>query len=222
MGFRDGGWIVILVGGVFFVIGGLIAFGGAVSWLEARQLSTQPTLNLQALEAAALDETVLLEGTISENNTLQFRSFVAYYQDRYDGEDCSHDDDGNLDCTSIWTHQQRVIPSIWLDVPGGRTQVINTDYEIPYPTSWQSTEQLIDFETMRYQGLEVGKPIFVKAVVSQAQDGVALTAEFVAGADRETYLGNERSSAYFEIIFGGIFALVGGGLIVIFMFAFKR
>ncbi len=222
-----GSLTLILLGGLFVVVGVLVILSGIFNSLLANRVSTNPSLNLSALKATSPGEDVFVEGTISEKNTLQLRAFVAYNQDLYDGQTCTQNSDGNnrnsnrKDCTLFWVTEERITPVLVLDLLDGQVRVLNEDYEIHYPTSWQPSGQLIEQESIRYQGLEVGKPVFVKGVVSLDQEGVGLTAEFVAGTDRETYFANEQGDASSLIILGGFFAFVGAILLVVWFFMFK-
>src|SRR3712207_9480492 len=97
---------------VFGIIGGfLLLFGlifGAVglsSQRAAGRLETIPVLDLAGLSQAAAGAEVALEGKISERNPFEFRPFVAYISQRYEGERCRNDpnddDDMRTDRKSV-------------------------------------------------------------------------------------------------------------------------
>ena len=216
-----------LVGGLFLIIGGLAILYGFVSTFQVSTLSTAPSFDLSALEAAAPGEEVFLEGTVSEKNPLQLRAFAAYYQELYDGQSCTREGDspvGNRNrtsCTLHWITEERVTPPLWLDLPDGQVRVLNDDYEIVYAANWQPSEQLIIQETIRYQGLEIGRPIFARGVVARDPEGVGLTAEFIAGTDRESYFANEQEEASSLFFLGGFFVFLGGMFLAVWFFMFK-
>ena len=213
MSFKAGGWIFVFIGTLFLLIGLGIVWVGFSTRSQVNNLGSQPLWKLSDLQTGSVGASGVFEGQVSENNPLLFRGFVAYWQELYEGEDCSRDSDGDTDCTSIWTLQARQIPPISLDLPAGRVKIINADYAILYPTTWQNQAHLVEFVTKRTSGLEVGHPVFVKATLGSAGETPTLQAEFVAGLNRADYLAAERVSALGFLIFGGIFALVGGGLL---------
>ena len=222
-----GSLTLTLVGGLFCIMGVLVIIGGLVSTFQVSSLSTAPSLNLSTLKATAPGEEVFVEGSISEKNPLQFRAFVAYNQELYDGKSCTREGNNptgsknRVDCTFFWITEERVTPPLWLDLPDGQVRVLNTDYEIVYPTNWQPSDQLIAQESIRYQGLEVGRPIFAKGVVGRDHEGLGLTAEFVAGTDRETYFANEQGDASSWFFLGGFLVFLGGIFLAVWFFMFR-
>jgi len=213
MSFKEGGWILVLIGTVFSIIGIGVVLAGFFTLSQRNEIEKLPVLTLANLQDSPAGQAGVIEGKVSENNTLLFRGFVAYWQELYEGQDCSRDDDGNTDCTAIWSVRDRQIPSIWIDLPQGRVKVVNNGYELYYPTTWQSQDQLVEFVTKRYSGLEVGKVVFVRGTTVTAADAPSFQAEFIAGVDRAGYLAGERDSARGSFIFGGLFAFIGLALL---------
>jgi hypothetical protein len=207
------------IGGVFLLVGLIFLGVGVSSQREAGHLAEVPVLDLADLGQAAAGIEVALEGKISERNPFELRPFVAYLSQRYDGERCRdepNDDDNRLECESIWTQTERVTPPLWLDLPGGRVRLTNTDYQIHYPPfTQQSTTELIKNETKSYQGFRIGDPVFAIGQVVSEAEGPALRARIVAGGNQQSYLANTRSEANLFTWLGGLFAVGGGVLIVV-------
>lgn len=222
MTFKGGGWILLLLGTVFGGVGLFVIWlGFSIRW-ETTAVEQLPAFSsMTALQQANPSGQVVLEGKISENNQIFTQAFVAYIRKIYEGEECTRDDDGNRDCKSIWTENERETPPLWLDLSDGRVRVMNEDYQLEYPTTWQDTEQLIDNHTQQYLGLKVSSPVFVKGQLTTSGETAAFQAEFVAGVDRVGYLAGQRRGATLVFIFGGIFGLVGLILLVTFVRAVR-
>jgi hypothetical protein len=199
-------------------IGLVTAWLGFSTRREATAVEQLPAFaSLTALRQANPSGQVGLEGKISENNQIFTQRFVAYIREVYEGEECRRDDDGNRDCESVWRENGRETPPLWLDLSDGRVRVVNDDYHLQYPTTWQDQERLIDYQTQRYMGLEIGSPVFVKGQLTPNGETSDFQAEFVAGVDRAGYLAGQRQEAMGLFLFGGIFGGVGLILLVIFV-----
>ena len=200
-------WKQILFGAIFFVVG--LPFIG-VGWHQANEadrLNDLPLFDLASLTQSGPGLAGTLEGKIAERNALPFRTFVAYVQERYEGEDC--DDDG---CDSIWSEIERQTPPLLLDLPEGRVRVINDTYYLTsFPVTWQASEELVAYETTRYQGFEIGSPVFVVGATARDGDTPAFSAEFIAGGDRAAYLADQRFGARLFLGLGALFSLIGVG-----------
>lgn len=213
--FQKYGTVIIfgIVGGAFLLFGLLFVGIGFASQQTAGQVETIPVLDLAGLGQAAGGAEVALEGKISERNPFELRPFVAYLSQRYDGERCRddpNDDDNIRSCEAIWTQAERVTPPLWLDLPGGRMKLTNTDYQVHYPPfTQQSTPQLIKNETKVYEGFRIGDPVFAIGQVISEAEGPALRARIVAGGTQQSYLANSRGEARGFTLIGGAFALIG-------------
>jgi hypothetical protein len=206
--------------GALFLLVGLIFVGvGISSRQDVGRLETIPVLDLAGLRQSAGSGEVALEGKISERNPFQFRPFVAYIRQEYQGQRCDQNDNdntNNLNCRAIWVEDERVTPPLWLDLPGGRANVANTNYELQYPPfAQQSSPFLIARQTKSYQGFRVGDPVFVLGQVVSGDESPVLQARVVSGGNRESYLANARGAANIFTLLGSIFTLLGGVLLVI-------
>lgn len=201
---------LIVFGAIFFVAGLPFVWVGWYLGNEADRLTQLPVFTLAELTQSGPGLAGTLEGRIAERNELHFRTFVAYVQERYDGEDC--DDDG---CEAIWTVIERRTPPLLLDLSEGRLPIINNSYYFEsMPVTWQASEDLVAYETTRYRGFEIGSPVFVVGTTARAGDAPAFTAEFIAGGDRADYLANQRFEARLFFWMGALFSLIGVGAVV--------
>ena len=202
-----------IIGGAFLLFGLLFVGIGFSYQRSAGRLEDIPVLDLNGLGEAVAGAEVALEGKISERNPFEVRPFVAYLSQRYDGERCRddpNDDDNIRTCEAVWTQAERATPPLWLDLPGGRLRLTNTDYQIHYPPfSQQSTTELIKNETKAYQGFRIGDPVFAIGQVVSEAEGPALKAGVVAGGTHQSYLARSRSEASNFTLIGRVFALIG-------------
>lgn len=206
------------VAGIFLLVGLVFGGVGLVFQRNVGRVENLPVLNLAQLGQAAGTEAVV-EGKVSERNPFQVRPFVAYIRQEYQGQRCNdnlNNNNNNLDCEAVWVEDERVTPPLWLDLPGGRARLANSDYQIQYPAfTEQSTPLLIENETKTYRGFRIGDPVFVIGRVVGGAEGPALQARVVAGGNRQSYLANSRSEANIFIWLGGILALMGGLLLAV-------
>jgi len=149
----------------------------------------------------------LIEGRISERNRTQFRLFVAYVRYEYQGED----DDGD----SQWVEDERVTPPLLLDLPGGRVQLENSDYDLQGDLiEWLSEPNLtwdrLNREgTKSYRGFERGNPVLAVGAIVQGATGRELRAEWLYRGTRTEYIEDQRSSTEVASWIGWDFVLIG-------------
>lgn len=185
--------------GVGFVIGGM-----------SNQQQIETTQSIPLFTAAQLAEVVSgtpvsVEGRISERNESAFEGLVIYTEHQYRGTEC--DSDG--DCREVWLETERVTPALWLDVAGDRVRLNNTDYALYYyPEIWQTTPELVEYETREYRGFRRGALVYVSGRV-KTNDGVTIEAEFVSGGSRDDYVAARRAEVFFLLLFGLIFGGIG-------------
>jgi hypothetical protein len=205
--------IFIFVGAFFLLMGLIFVFAGMSSGREVDRLETLPVLDLAGLNDTAAGTEALLVGRLSERNPFQFRPFVAYIRQEYQGQRCRDDlsDDDNIEeCEPIWVEDERVTPQLWLDLPGGRVQLANTDYALQNPSSAQQLPPYLkEHETKFYEGFRIGDPVVVVGYVADDPEGPAFRAVVVAGGDRPTYLTNERSESRVFTGIGWVFSVLG-------------
>jgi hypothetical protein len=209
---------LILCGiGAVFLLAGLIIgiFGSRGAAAEADRAAAMRPLTPSQVERLVIGDTVMVEGVLSERNTLRFRNFVAYISERYYGTD----DEGK----SSWRVDERVTPPLLIEVDevGSATvQIGNNNYRIEQPHErWQDQPQLVatasgDGNTMRYEGLVVGPLITTIGTVQRGSEGPELQAEFIYGGTLAAYIAEKRGEAawfpWFGAIFGGIGLLLLG------------
>jgi len=220
------GLIFAVIGTIFLGVG-LAIYGSS---LDLRQqidrAEALPLLTLDQLANRPAGTEALLEGKIAERNPLHAEGFVAYIRSEYRGERCTRDDDGYQDCESVWSEDEWQTPELWLDLAAGRAQVVNTNYELQNaPVTWQSTDTLIEYQTKRYRGFKINSPVLAGGVVARSNQAPAFAAKFIYGGTRQSYLADQRSQAgslgTMGFVFGGLgglFVLIGGGLIWFFNF----
>lgn len=221
------GTIFTAAGSIFLIVG-LISLGNSFDLnRHIDHIEALPVLTLAQLDDTPPETEAVLEGNVAERNPLHINGFVAYVSFEYQGERCTTDDDGHQDCEDIWLQQESLTPELWLDLPDGatprgRARLANTDYYVDNaPVIWQTTEALVEYETLEYKGFKINNPIFVVGTTTQNGDTPTFNAEFIYGGDRDTYLTNERDNAsglfWFSIAFsafGGLFVIVGGALLI--------
>jgi hypothetical protein len=218
-----------MVGAIFAAVGTIfLAVGLYFVWVsfdvsrQIDQIESLPVLSLSQLNDTPLGTEAVIEGSVAERNPLHVNGFVAYVSFEYQGERCTTDDDGYQDCEDIWLQQESLTPNLWLDLPGGRARLSNTDYYVENaPVTWQTTETLVEYETLEYEGFKINNPVFIVGTVAKNGDIPAFNAEFIYGGDRDTYLSDERDDAnglfWFSIAFstfGGVFVVIGGALLL--------
>ena len=209
------------IGGIFLLVGLLIVWQSFNRSQEIDQIAALPLLNVAQLNNTPTGTEAVIEGKIAERNPLYTNGFVAYTNYEYQGERCTEDDDGYQDCEDIWVEQEYLTPILWLDLSDGRARLHDTEYLIEgAPVTWQTTETLLEYKTLKYEGFKIGNPVFAKGTVVKNGDGPAFDAEFIYGANRETYLSDQRngtSSMFWTGVafssLGGLFVVVGGVLL---------
>lgn len=215
------GIFLTIFGIVFLVVGITFIRTSSTTTQETDYIETLPLLSAVQLQDTRAGTEAVIEGRIAERNPLHDNGFVAYVRSEYQGERCTTDDDGNEDCEAIWIEDERITPTLWLDLVGGRTHFFNTDYDVQnVAVTEQSTETLIEKETRRYEGFKIGNPVFTKGIVTADEEGPALNADFIYGGNRDIYLTNRRDEAGSSLLGGIIFsafgavALIAGGVLL--------
>lgn len=206
-----------LFGGIFLLVGlGLLLAGARLS--EAtRQAATLPLLNAAQLSQAPPGAMVMIEGKIAERNPLHAEGFVVYLLRLYQGERCSSQGGtATPKCEAVWTEKERVTPPVWLDLADGRVRLANADYALYHPPAFrQSTETLIQDETLRYEGFKINSPVFAQGTVVVDGTGSAFKADFLYGGSRDAYFSDQRSASNVFFWLGVAFSGVGGGVLVV-------
>ncbi len=205
------------IGGLFVLVGlGLLLQGRSQVQEIERVGASQIVRTLAQLSQIPPGGAAMLQGTISERNSLFEQDFAAYVRHQYQGEHCvtptaTRDNyRGATTCQPIWTEDKRETPRLWLDLSEGRVQLANTDYRLQNPTNaWQSTSSLIENRTVLYEGFKIGAPVFTQGSVVMDGETPALRAEFIFGGDSQTYLDTQRSSSNVLFLLGSIFMAVG-------------
>jgi len=209
------GIFLTIFGIVFLIVGISFVRASSATTQETDYIETLPLLNATQLQDTRAGTEAVIEGRIAERNALHDNGFVTYIRSEYQGERCTEDDDGNEDCEEIWIEDERITPTLWLDLTGGRTHFVNTNYELQnVAVTVQSTDTLIEKETRRYEGFKIGNPIFTKGIVTADAEGPALNADFIYGGNRNIYLTNQRNQAGNSLLGGIIFSAFGGVAII--------
>lgn len=206
-------FILPAIGLLFAILGALVVFYFAPTFNQAAAgVERMSPLTAATLAESPAGQEGLIEGRISETNPLQFRLFVAYVRYEYRGQD---NDNGN-DNESKWVEDERVTPALLLDLPGGRVQLANSDYQLEgMRVKWQSDSTLTwnswsGEGTKSYEGLERGNPVLAMGTVVEGANGREFRAEWLYGGARDTYLDDQRTSAQVTRWVGLAFLVVGG------------
>jgi len=195
------------VGLVFMAVGSGLLWGSGAAARQADEVAGWPLVTAAQWPQLAAGQTVAIEGRISERNPVAAEGLVAFVARQYLGVKCSNDNSN--DCRPAWAEVQRVTPALWLDAPGGRVQLANTDYTLANPPEVrQTTPQLVAGQTVEYRGFRPGSPVFTGGVINQA-DGVTLRATFLAGGDRAAYLATQHGAADTLLTIGIVLAAFG-------------
>lgn len=213
-----GRMVALIFGLVFLFLGVLFLFIGYRTGQDAEALAALPIFDLAALESQPVGTEGVIEGRIAERNPLQFETLVAYIQTQYQGEDC--DDDG---CQSIWTEQERVVPPLWLDLTGGRVKINNSGYAL-YQTStvWETSEQWVAYETLRYSGLVINDAVFAVGRVAPVDGGPNFEADTLYLGRRDAQVTADRFTGQVLFWLGLALSLIGGGCLVVIVRGFLR
>ncbi len=204
------------IGTIFLLVGLFIIRDSFNTGYRIDHVETLPLLNVAQLTSTPPGTEAVIEGKIAERNLLHINGFVAYISYEYQGERCTQDDDGHQDCKDIWTETEYLSPLLWLDLPDGRARVLDTEYRIENaPVTWRSTETLVEYKTLSYEGFKIGNPIFVGGDVPARAEGPAFNADFIYGGDRKTYLINQRGEATSLFVMGLVFSSVGGLFVIV-------
>jgi hypothetical protein len=204
-GLNVGGVTFLAFGLIFGLTGVAMLAGSCAARQQVDELAAAPLLSIEQLPALEAGQPVAVEGRISERNTAAHESLVVFVAREYGGVDC--DDDGS--CSAIWAEVERVSPAIWLDLPGGRLRLSNTDYDLlNAPETWYTDREPIEDQTLEYAGFRMGNPVFAAGTIDTG-DGRTLRAEFLFGGSRADYLTAERDSADSLLLMGLIFGSFG-------------
>jgi len=192
------------IGIIFTLVGAGFLWGHSNTQNEIRLVEQIPLVTATRLTDMSSDTSVAIEGRVSERNT-SHNGLVIYTIFQYRGYEC--DDEDSNDCEEVWLQTERVTPALWLDLTDGRVRIGNNDYwAFHEPKKWQTTENLIEMETLEYRGFPIGSPVFVLGKVSKT-DGVVLNADILSGGNRQDYLDSRVEEAntllLMSIVFGG-------------------
>ncbi len=197
-----------LIGAIFTVIGAVFIGVSYNSSAEAERVGAMAPLSAQQLGDLPDGSAVIVEGRISERNTALRDGLVAFTEHLYRGIECD-DNDNSDSCHEVWAETRRATPALWLDIPGGRLRLSNTDYQLNNPPErWQTTPALIENETLEVSGFRMGNPVFVAGQIS-AGDGISLHADFIYGGTQAGYVAEQQSQVLGFFIFGAIFGGIG-------------
>ncbi len=200
-----------LIGAIFLLVGLVILWFGILSNRQINTVESLPLFNSTQLVGQAKPGTkAVVEGKVSERNPLHAEGFAAYVRRRYLGERCTDSGDGET-CDQVWIEDESLKPKLWLDLSDGRIQLANTDYVIQNaPDVRETTETLVEDQTLRYEGFRIGSPIFANGTVAEpGPEAAAFNAALIYGGDRTSYFAAQREAADILFFLGLTFSLVG-------------
>ncbi len=206
---------------IFVVVGlGLATLAAGQARAAAERAERLAPLGVAALEDSPPGREALVEGVVSARNRALFQEMVAYVREEYRGTDSEGD--------ALWSEDERRTPPLWLDLPGGTARLADGAYTLDSPAQrWQEPGGLTwngfaGEGTKRYRGFRAGDPVVAIGTLVAGPEGPQLRAEFVAGGTRAGYIDRQRSGAAMLPWLGGVFALVGAGLMAGGAWALRR
>lgn len=205
-----------LFGGLFVLVGlGLLLLNTRLS-AATEQAAALPLLNAAQLSQGSPGAVAMIEGKIAERNSLHAEGFVVYLRQRYQGEQCDvQSGTATPKCEAVWTEEERITPPVWLDLPDGRVRLANADYALQHPPAvWQSTETLIEDETVRYEGFKINSPVFAQGTVMVDGTASVFKADFLYGGDRDAYFADQQSANKLVFWLGVAFTIIGSGVLL--------
>ncbi len=141
---------------------------------------------------------VAIEGHVSKHTPVQFRQFVAYIRQEYQGSD---------DTKIFWSEDLRVTPPLLLALPDGLIQIKNNNYDIErYSITWQEDSEPT-WGTKQYLGFMVSSPVLAVGVVVQGVEGKALEANWIYGGTSAEHINELRLEERF-MFWSGLSMLV--------------
>jgi hypothetical protein len=154
---------------------------------------------------------VLIEGQLSSLNSPRYRDFIAYVREEYRGT--------NSDGSAIWREDQRMTPSLRIDLASGSVRLSNNDYRLDSPHQhWLNNTKLIASAigsggTKRYIGLIVDRPVTAIGVLVNGPTGPELRSSFVFGGTRAEYIATQLGTAAYLPWIGLVAGVIGATLI---------
>ncbi|RRR66378.1 MAG: hypothetical protein EI684_20840 [Candidatus Viridilinea halotolerans] len=200
--------IMLFIGLAFIGLGiGLGFFVARQAQANAERAARLQPLSAAAFKYAAPANTVLVEGSISSQNPLRFRTFVAYSVVEYRGE---ADDDGD----PKWELLERVTPPLFLDA-GGLIALSNNNYQLQRSHAEYQDQPYLRWDGWRnegtkiYSGLIHDGTVMVIGTVTRRAAQNELEAEFVFAGTRAEYISDQRQTSAMLPWVGLIFGLAG-------------
>ncbi|HXV43733.1 MAG TPA: hypothetical protein VEC96_11780 [Anaerolineae bacterium] len=179
----------------------------------AERVESLPSLTAATLAQGPPGREGLLEGRISERNPTYFRDFVAYVRYEYQGRDNDNDNEVR------WVEDERVTPPLLLDLPGGRVQLENSNYDLQGDLIQWQTEPTLTWDnfsregTKSYYGVERGNAVVALGTVVEGAAGRLFRAEWLYRGARTAYIEGQRGSARVVGWLGGVFSFIGAGIL---------
>jgi hypothetical protein len=206
-------FVFFLVGSVFSIVGLSFLLIGAPLFAREYNLVEETVLSTPAqLETAAPNQTVLLEGNLSEINPSLFESFVTYARYEY-----YKDAEGD----GSWRELARFTPPLQVDAyneAGGRrvrVQIVNETYYFNAVPHEYRPEEAVYEGAISYRGFKRGDRVLVLgsvvrvAAVSQGQLSNGIDAAWIYGGSRSDYLGEQQIGFWIFGGLGAVFSVVG-------------
>lgn len=197
---RQGTVWTILIGVLFLIAGSGVAILAAVSGTqEIARAERLAATTYAALTNSSIGREVLIEGKISTKNPVKTRAYVAFIREEVTGR--------STDNKRNWSERERVMPPLLLDLPDGAVRIANDSYEFgPISVSEDGNQ--------RFRGLIINQPVVAVGMLTQTEDGVAITADTIAPGTRAEYIAGLRRFRTGFTMFGAVFAIVGAAMLV--------
>lgn len=189
-------WVLLVFWLCFGSIGAVTMKVGADVTNNVAHFEQLQLLTATSFEDSVPGREVAIEGLVSIRTPVQFRQFVAYIRQEYQGGD------------EAWSDDLRITPPLLLVLPDGLIQIKNNYYDIErFSLTWQEDTYLIrksatNEGTKRYRGFEVGSPVLAVGVVVQGVKGKALEAKWIYGGTSTEYINDLRFQGQLMLWFG--------------------
>lgn len=193
--------IHLCLGLVGFLIGMFLVLDAPASLKQADEVARRPSLTAAQLGDAVPGREVVLEGQISPDSPLVYRSFVAYVYEEYRS--------GIIDETTRWHEVRRETPPLAVRLPDGDVQIVNDDYTFEQASdTFREAEPGATRGAVQSRGFTRGAQVLVIGT-TEAGEKPSIHATTIWPGNRNAYVAQLRGLAPNELKIGGAITLFG-------------
>lgn len=211
------GVIPLIIGLASLIVGCFLTINGYGSFSYLESLKHYSAFTPQQLVEVRDLKSGYVEGLISDRNSVLVEDFVTYIRFNYEGLDKRWEsnpstmnmNDEVLVRRPIWQEDERITPSLLLDVDDNQVQIA-AGYNIHHPLhTWVSTVTYKIDITKKYEGFHSGDRVVAVGQPALNQQTPILNARALHSGTFEDYCNSYRSGGWFGLI-AGIFLIVIG------------